>query len=91
MAHPLDSENAGKEIHTENMQLTATSLTGSKRAHESENSDSDKDKTPAQPSLEQVSKELIIATPQQGDWTEVKSKKKGKKWKLEDYYKIPNS
>ena len=91
MAHPLDSENDGKEIHTENMQLTATSLTGSKRAHESETSDSDKDKTPVQPSLEQVSKELIIATPQQGGWTEVKSKKKGKKGKLEDYYKIPNS
>ena len=68
-AHHSDSKNAGKEIHTENMQLTATSLTGSKRAHESENSDSNKDKTPVQPSLEQVSKELIIPTPQQGGWT----------------------
>ena len=91
MAHHLDSKNAGKEIHTENMQLTATSLTGSKRAHESENSDFDTDKTPVQPSLEQVSKELIIATTQPGGWTEVKSKKKGKKGKLEDFYKISSS
>ena len=69
MEHPSDSENAGKEIHTDNMQLRALSLTGSKRAHESENLDFDKDKTLAQPSLEQVSKELIIPTTQQGGWT----------------------
>ena len=75
----------------ENIQQMATSLTGSKRAHESENSDSDKDKTSAQPAVEQASKELIVAAPQKGGWTEVKSKKRGKKGKLEDYYKIPNS
>ena len=91
MAHPLDPENAGKEKFTENMQLTATSLTGSKRAHESENSDSDKDKTSVQPAAEQASKALIVVAPQQGGWTEVKTKKRGKKGKLGDYYKIPNS
>lgn len=90
-AHHLDSKNAGKETLTENMQLMATSFSGSKRAHESENSDSNKEKTTAQPPMEQASKELILVAPQQGGWTEVKSKKRGKKGKLEDYYKIPNS
>ena len=75
----------------ENIQQLATSLTGSKCAHESENSDLDKDKMHVQPAVEQVSKEMIVATPQQGGWTEVKTKKRGKKGKLEDYYKIPNS
>ena len=83
------STNAGKETIME--QQKDFSLTGSKRAHESENSDSDKDKTSVQPAAEQASKALIVVAPQQGGWTEVKTKKRGKKGKLEDYYKIPNS
>ena len=58
-----ESKNAGKETIMENIHQMATSLTGSKRAHESENSDSDKDKTSAQPAVEQASKELIVAAP----------------------------
>ena len=86
-----ESKNAGKETITENIQQMDSSLTGSKRAHESENSDSDKDKMSAQPEVEQASKELIVVVPQKGGWTEVKSKKRGKKGKLEEYYKFPNS
>ena len=64
-ARHSESTNAGKETILE--QQMDTSLTGSKRAHESENSDSDKDKTSIQPATEQASKALIVVAPQQGD------------------------
>lgn len=86
-----DPKNPGQETLTDNMQLMDHSITGSKRAHESENSDSDKEKNSVQPPVEQMNKELIVVAPQQGGWTKVKTSKKGKKGKLEDFYKIPSS
>ena len=49
-AHQSESTNAGKETIMEPQK--DLSLTGSKRAHESETSESDKDKSPAQPAME---------------------------------------
>ena len=85
-AQNLESKNAGKGTHQEDMQLMEVPVRGSKHAHESENSDSDKDKTSEQPAVAKIGTELIVVAPQQEGWTKVKKKKKGKKGKLEDYY-----
>jgi len=59
---------------------------GIKRGHESEKSDSDKEQ-PSKQKPEMVNgRQVVIATSSQGRWVEVKSKRKGKKGKIEDYY-----
>jgi len=60
---------------------------GVKRGHESEKSDSDKEQSPIQIPEMVNGRQLVIATTSQGRWVEVKNKKKGKKGKIEAYYK----
>jgi len=60
---------------------------GVKRGHESEKSDSDKEQPPKQTPEMVNGRQLVIATTPQGRWVEVKNKKKGKKGKIEAYYK----
>jgi len=60
---------------------------GVKRGHESEKSDSDKEQPPKQIPEMVNGRQLVIATTSQGRWVEVKNKKKGKKGKIEAYYK----
>ena len=64
-----------------------TSASGQKRAHESANSESDKDIAVFQQSEEAVCNPLIVAEPKKGAWIEVKSRKNGgKKGRIEEYY-----
>jgi len=61
-------------------------ISGTKRGHESEKSDSDKE-LPSKQTPEVVNgRQVIVATPSHGRWVEVKNKKKGKKGKIEAYY-----
>jgi len=61
-------------------------ISGVKRGHESEKSDSDKEQ-PSKQKPEMVNgRQVVIATTSQGRWVEVKSKRKGKKGKIEAYY-----
>jgi len=61
-------------------------ISGIKRGHESEKSDSDKEH-PSKQNPEMVNgRQVIIATSSQGRWVEVKNKRKGKKGKIEAYY-----
>jgi len=60
---------------------------GVKRGHESEKSESDKEQSPKQIPEMVNGRQLVIATTPQGRWVEVKNKKKGKKGKIEAYYK----
>lgn len=85
-AQQTDPKSASNDPHTGNMQIMTTSLSGSKRTHESENLESDKEKPSGQPPVD--CKELVVADPQEGGWTKVKSKKKEKKGKLEDYFSL---
>jgi len=61
-------------------------ISGVKRGHESEKSDSDKEQ-PSKQKPEMVNgRQVVVATTSQGRWVEVKSKRKGKKGKIEAYY-----
>jgi len=61
-------------------------ISGIKRGHESEKSDSDKE-LPAKQKPEMVNgRQVVVVTPSQGRWVEVKNKRKGKKGKIEEYY-----
>jgi len=61
-------------------------ISGIKRGHESEKSDSDKEH-PTKQKPEMVNgRQVVVATSSQGRWVEVKNKRKGKKGKIEAYY-----
>jgi len=61
-------------------------ISGIKRGHESEKSDSDKE-LPAKQKPEMVNgRQVVVATSPQGRWVEVKNKRKGKKGKIEAYF-----
>ena len=62
------------------------SLSGLKRAHETKSLDSDKEQVTIQQSGEMEGKQLIVVDSSQEEWTEVKSKKMGKKGKIETYF-----
>jgi len=61
-------------------------ISGIKRGHESEKSDSDKEH-PAKQKPEMVNgRQVVVATSSQGRWVEVKNKRKGKKGKIEAFF-----
>ena len=87
-AQTLGQKKYGEENQTNVVIPLDASLSGLKHAHESRSLDSDKEQVFVQQSNEGAIKQLIVAVPMQGGWTEVKSKKKGKKGKL-DYFLNP--
>ena len=80
-AQTLEQKNYGAETLTNVVNPMDVSLSGLKHAHEIENSDSDKEQVSTQQPEEVVGKQLIVAASLQEGWTEVKSKKLGKKGK----------
>ena len=85
-AQTLGQKNSGEETQTNVMIPMDASLSGLKHAHESGSSNSEKEQVSVQKSKEVASKQLIVVVPLQGGWTKVKTKKKGKKGKLEDFF-----
>jgi len=91
----LDGKSTGNSMADYNGEGSQTAIvtqekelaSGVKRGHESEKSDSDKEHPPKQIPEMVNGRQLVIATPSQGRWVEVKNKRKGKKGKIEAYYK----
>jgi len=82
----MDDSTLGKGTQTAIVIHEVALNSGVKRGHESEKSDSDKEQ-PTKQKPEMVNgRQVVIATSSQGRWVEVKSKRKGKKGKIEAYY-----
>ena len=85
-AQTLGQKNSDEETQTNVVNPMDASLSGLKHAHQSGSSYYDKEQFSVQQSEEVTNKQLIVVAPLQGEWTGVKSKKKGKKGKLEDFF-----
>ena len=87
----VDAETSRQKITGEDTQtnmenLMDSPISGLKCAHESASSDSDKEQLVVQQPEEVACILLIVSAPKNWVWIEVKSKKKGEKGKLEEYY-----